>query len=65
MGFMHRKRRYIDPEVIREREEYIKKMSEYRKWHRAEYEKLQEAANRAIFEPDLHKHSPVGCHLIL
>jgi recombinational DNA repair ATPase RecF len=59
MGYKMKRRRYIDPVVIEEREEYMKKMSEYRKWHRAEYEKMQEAVDHSIFEPDPNKHSPV------
>lgn len=45
MGYKVKRPRYVDPDIIQERNEFQKKLSEYRKAHKAEYERVQREAN--------------------
>jgi hypothetical protein len=54
-----KRRRYIDPDVIAEREEYQRKMTEYRKWNKAEYEKVLAEVNKKYYDPESEELPPV------
>ena len=49
MGFKVKKRRYIDQDILEERKEFKKKMSQYRKWHEEEYAKIQARVDNIDF----------------
>lgn len=59
-----KRRRYIDPDVIAEREEHQRKMTEYRKWHKDEYEKVLAEVNKKYYNPESDELTPVSTNFL-
>ena len=52
MSFGVKRWRHIDPDVLAERREYYRQVSEYRKRHKEEYERVQAEADHRYYNPD-------------